>query len=208
MTKINYYDIDENKLISNGAIEEAFYVKDLKQRKIFLDTYISSESVQDVVRHILQFNAEDSDIPAEERQPILLYVTSEGGEVDAGYSVIDAICQSKTPIYTVNLSYQYSMGFLIGIAGHKRFAMPNAKFLLHDGNTYVGNSTAKARETMEFYSKMEEKTRNYVIGHTKISEEEYDNRYSKEWYFDAESAKNMGITDAIIGEDCDIDEIV
>lgn len=135
MSKTNpnsYYDIEfevEEVLFRNGLVEDIFYLKDLKQRKLFIAANISQETVEDAVRHIMQFNREDADITAEERKPIILYVSSNGGDVDAGFELIDVIMNSKTPVYTINLGYQYSMGFLIGLAGHKRYAMPNAKFL-------------------------------------------------------------------------------
>ena len=110
-------------------LEDIFYLKDLKQRKLFISDDISQETIGDAVRHIMQINREDADIPVDERLPILLYVTSNGGDVDSGFELVDAIMLSKTPVYTINLGSQYSMGFLIGLAGHKRFATKNAKFL-------------------------------------------------------------------------------
>jgi ATP-dependent protease ClpP protease subunit len=125
-----YYDIDielDKALLDNGMIDEIFYLKDLKQRKLFLNVDVDQFSVADIVKHIMQYNAEDRNIEPEKRVPILLYVTSNGGEVDSGFELIDIIQSSKTPVYTINLGYQYSMGFLIGLAGHKRFALRNAK---------------------------------------------------------------------------------
>lgn len=72
MSKTNpnsYYDIEfevEEVLFRNGLVEDIFYLKDLKQRKLFIATNISQETVEDAVRHIMQFNREDADIPAEE----------------------------------------------------------------------------------------------------------------------------------------------
>lgn len=66
-------------------------------------------------------------------------------------------------MYTVNLGYQYSMGFLIGLAGHKRFAVPNAKFLMHDGSNFIWDSGAKAQDKMEFQKKVEARIRQYVV---------------------------------------------
>lgn len=121
-------DFDEI-VLKSAMLEDIFYLKDLKQRKLFISDDISQETIGDAVRHIMQINREDADIPVDERLPILLYVTSNGGDVDSGFELVDAIMLSKTPVYTINLGYQYSMGFLIGLAGHKRFATKNAKFL-------------------------------------------------------------------------------
>ena len=156
----------------------------------------------------MQFNKEDKNIAVEDRIPILLYVTSNGGEVDSGFELIDVIMSSKTPVYTINLGYQYSMGFLIGLAGHKRYAMRNAKFLMHDGSNFIYNSGAKAQDQMEFQKKVEERIKQYILSRSKITSEEYDSKLRIEWYLFADEAKNKGFVDFILGEDCDIDAVI
>ena len=206
-----YYDIEfdiEKSLLEGGAVDEIFYLKDLKQRKLFLNADIDQFSVSDIVRHIMQINKEDKDIEPSERKPILLYITSNGGEVDSGFELIDVISNSKTPVYTINLGYQYSMGFLIGLAGHKRFATRNAKFLMHDGSNFIYNSGTKAQDQMEFNKRVEERIKKYILSRSSLTSEEYDSKLRVEWYLFAEEAKDKGFIDSIIGEDCDIDYII
>lgn len=206
----NYnYDIDLTELLEeNSSVDDYFYLQDLKQRKLFLNMDIDQFAVAGVVRHIMQFNREDKDLPVEERTPIMLYVVSNGGEVNSGFELIDVIQCSKTPVYTINLGYQFSMGFLIGLAGHKRYAMKNAKFLMHDGSNFVYNSGAKAQDQMEFYKRGEERIKQYVISRSNLTEEEYNEKLRVEWYLFADEAKEKGFIDAIIGIDCDMDEII
>lgn len=206
-----YYDIEidfDKALIDGGMVEELFYLKDLKQRKLFLNMEIDQISVADIARHILQYNREDMNIAPIDRQPILLYVVSNGGEVDSGFELIDVIQSSKTPVYTINLGYQYSMGFLIGLAGHKRFATRNAKYLMHDGSNFVYNSGAKAQDQMEFNRKVEERVKQYIISRSNVTSEEYDSKLRVEWYLFADEAKEKGFVDCIIGVDCDIDAVI
>ena len=206
-----YYDIDielDKALLDNGMIDEIFYLKDLKQRKLFLNVDIDQFSVADIVKHIMQYNAEDRNIESDKRVPILLYVTSNGGEVDSGFELIDIIQSSKTPVYTINLGYQYSMGFLIGLAGHKRFALRNAKFLHHDGTNVLINSGTKVKDQMEFQDKIEERIKQYVISRTKVTDAEYDTHLRQEWYLFADEAKKCGMVDYIIGVDCDMDAVI
>lgn len=206
-----YYDIDiaiEKTLLDSGMVDELFYLQDLKQRKLFLNSDIDQYTVADIVKHIMQINKEDKGIEPEKRKPILLYVTSNGGEIDSGFELIDVIMSSKTPVYTINLGYQYSMGFLIGLAGHKRYATRNAKFLHHDGTNVIINSGTKAKDQMEFQDKIEARIKEYVIKKTKVTEDEYETHMRQEWYLFADEAKKYGMVDYIIGTDCDIDDIV
>lgn len=211
MQRKGYYDIEvsfEKSLIEGGMVDELFYLKDLKQRKLFLNSEIDQFTVADIVKHIMQINKEDKDIEPAERQPILLYVTSNGGEIDSGFELIDVIMNSKTPVYTINLGFQYSMGFLIGLAGHKRYATANAKFLMHDGSNFVWDSGMKAQDRMDFNKKIESRIKKYVMSRSSVTNEEYESKLRVEWYLFADEAKEKGFVDYIIGEDCDINEII
>lgn len=201
-----YFDIE---LDENFGLNESLYLKDLKQRKIYLDEDITNVSVFDAVRAIYQFNAEDKHISnAEDRTPILLYLTSRGGDMDAGFELIDAILNSKTPVYTINLGYQYSMGALIGVAGHKRYATKHAKILIHDGSMMTFDSSTKVVDQVKFHEKISVRIKEYLIERSKITPEEYDAMRRAEWYMFADEAKEKGLVDYIIGVDCDVDEIV
>lgn len=204
----NFYITLETALVENGMLDDYMYLRELKQRRLFLDEEVDNSTVRPIVKAILRYNREDKDIPIEERQPILLYLNTVGGEVDSGCELIDIIVESKTPIYIINTGYCYSMGFLIYIAGDKRFATRNAKFLLHDGTTIVGDSSSKARDRMNFNDRIETRLRDAVLTWTKIGKDEYDEHSRTEWYMFSDEAKSLGIVDAIVGVDCDIDSII
>lgn len=202
-------DVDlEKVLIEAGLVDELFYIQDFKQRKLFLNADIDQTSVIGIVRNIIYFNSIDKGTDVSNRKPILLYISSHGGDVDAGFELIDMIQSSKTPVYTVNLSCWYSMGFLIGIAGHKRFATQHSKVLMHDGSTFVYNSGAKAQDQMRFQAKSDKRIKHYVLSRSNITPEEYDDQFRSEWYMFSDEAKRRGFIDCIVGDDCDIDDIV
>lgn len=203
------FDIDIEKiLLEGGMLDDLFYLKDLERRKLFFSSNVCQVTVEEIIKHILQFNAEDKGIDPRERKPILLYISSYGGEIDAGFQLIDVIMTSKTPVYTINLGVQYSMGFLIGLAGHMRYALPTAKYLCHDGSSFVYTSGTKAQDEMEFQRRVDERIKDFIVTRTNITAEEYDSKLRVEWYLFAEEAKEKGVTDMIVGVDCDIDEII
>lgn len=205
------YDIDldiEDLLGTDDALYNYFHVQELKQRRLFLQENVDQWSIAPIVKHILQYNIEDKGKPIEERQPILLYISSNGGAIDDGFELIDTIIASRTPVHTINVGYAYSMGFLIMLAGHKRMSMPNAKFLLHDGSNFAWGSMAKIRDQIEFQKRIEERIRSYVIERTSITPEEYDAKYRVEWYMFANEAKENGVIDSVVGIDVDLDYII
>ncbi len=198
----------EGIMTESGLVMDMLHLNDLKQRKLYLNDGIDKDSVMEIIQHIIRYNVEDKGNDVEKRKPILLYVTSNGGSVDAGYELIDMITASKTPVYTINLGFQYSMGFLIGIAGHKRFAMPNAKFLHHDGYNAAYDSGSKVQDRIKFDARVDDRTKEYVLSRSNITPDEYDANLRVEWYMFADEAKQKGFVDYIIGEDCDMDAII
>ena len=200
-------ELDIDELVKTN-IGDYFALQDIRNRKLFLNDEINPDTVADIARWIMQYNKDDKGLPADERTPILLYIVSSGGYVSSGFELIDLIHTSITPVYTINLAYWYSMGFLVGISGHKRFANKNAWFLMHDGSTCVYNSGSKVQDQMEFNKKVEDRIREHVISHSNITEEEYADKLRVEWYMLSAEAKEKGFIDYIIGEDCTLDEVI
>lgn len=189
-------------------LSDKFQLEDIEQRKLYLNTEVDESIIDDIVYFILKFNSEDKGKETHERQPIILYINSPGGSISDGFALIDTIINSKTPVYTVNLGTAYSMAFLVNLAGHKRFSYSFATFLLHDGSTFLYNSMSKVKDTAAFYAVLEEKIKNFVLSHSKMTSKEYDKKYGSEYYVFPEEAKEKGFCDFIIGKDCEIDEII
>lgn len=200
--------MEKAKEMINYCFSDRFNIEDLNERNLLINCQINEDIIDDVVYHILRYNRIDKDIPVSERKPIKLYINSPGGSVSDGYGLIDAILTSKTPVYTINQALCASMGFLIFIAGHKRYSMEHSQFLMHDGSTFGWDSTAKMKDRMDFETKeLEQMTKNYIISRTNIDEELYNEKYRVEWYFLPDLAKSIGVVDYIVGKDCTIDEI-
>lgn len=189
--------------------EDAFSQEEIEERRLYLNTEVDSDTVDTIVYHILRYNRLDKDVSKEQRTPIKLYINSPGGSVVDGFSVIDAILNSTTPVYTINLAMSASMAFLIFIAGHKRYTLPHSEFLMHDGFTASFNSAGKVKDQIEFETvQLGNATKEYVLKQTDISEEKYAEKERIEWYMLPLEAKQYGIVDYIVGEDCDMDEII
>lgn len=194
-------NLEKAKVTVNASYFDKFAIEEINNRHLYLNDVVDDLVLESVVFHILRFNRMDKDIPVSERQPIILYINSPGGTVTDGYALIDAILTSQTPVYTVNQGLCASMGFLIFLAGDKRYSMPHAQFLMHDGSTFAMDSTAKARDRIEFQGQVEAMTQKYVQARTTISDDLYERKYRVEWYMLPEEAKSHGIvTDIITAE--------
>ena len=204
----DFPDFDDEIILKSGGLDSLIWLQNVRDRKLWWTDNVDETVIDNLVAPIMKFNAEDKDKSVEERKPIIIYCSSPGGDVDSGFAVIDVILASKTPVWTVNLGEHYSMAFLIGLAGHKRFAMPNAKFLMHDGSSAIWDSGAKVQDRAEFNKRVEARIKEYVLRRTNVTSREYDKRYRTEWFLFADEAKKYGMVDCIIGEDCELDEVI
>lgn len=195
---------DIKKSVVYYASDEQFQTL-LNERKILINDNIDAWVVDDIVSNILKWNKEDKGIPVEDRQKIVMYINTYGGSISDGFSLIDTMLLSKTPIITVNIGCEYSMGFLIGLAGNIRLTLSNSTFLLHDGSTGVINSMSKVSDTAKFYKQMEEQIKGYILAHSSLTSKMYNSKYGNEWYMYPTEAMKYGFVDRVV---TDIDEIL
>lgn len=200
-TTINYNE-------APSSLSEQFFVEDLRNRKLILDTIIGEDTFRLIGYYILKINAEDKDIPPEKRKPIKLYIACDGGVVIDGLNLINIMRASQTPIHTIIVGQAYSMAFYIGACGDKRYAFPLSTFLIHDGSFDGSGSQRKLKDYMDFSQRIEDKLKDIVIEKTNITLEEFEGKDRTEWYMCAEEAKEKGIIDYIVGEDCLLEEVI
>ena len=94
------------------------------------------------------------------------------------------------------------------MAFHKTYAFPDSVLLLHDGSTGAQSSSRKMKDITNFYDKLDNRVKKFVLDNTNITEEFYEEIADREYYMFADEAKELGIVDYIIGEDVDLDEIL
>ncbi len=196
------------KVVMQADYSDRYVIEETEDRRLYINYVIDESVIDDVTFHIMRFNRLDKGIPKEERKPIFLYINSPGGSVCDGYGLIDVIITSETPVYTINQALCASMGFLIFLAGDRRFSMPHAEFLMHDGSIMAYDSTAKARDRMEFENKVEQMTKEYILGQTTMGETLYDQKYRSEWYMLPDEAKEYGVVTDIIGQDVPLSAVL
>lgn len=194
---------------TNGG--EDFYGEiireNLNNRILVFNDQVDENVMENYILRIMKWNKEDRNIPAENRYPIRIYIDCPGGETITGLNLVDVIVQSKTPVIGVAFSMAASMGYHIFIACHERVAFKDTVLLQHDGELVIQNSSSKAKDTMQFFNSMDQRLKEHVLSHTKMTEEFYEKIYDQEYWIFADDAQSLGIVDKIIGKDVDIDYI-
>lgn len=113
----------------SGRGERAYdiYSRLLRERIVFLVGPVNDATANLVVAQMLFLESENPD------KDISLYINSPGGSVSAGLSIFDTMNFIKPDVSTLCMGMAASMGSFLLMAGArgKRFALPNAKVMIH-----------------------------------------------------------------------------
>lgn len=179
-----------------------------KERNLFLAKQVDQESINTISKEIIAINEDDEyvtkiysahDIEYKPK-PIKLYIDSYGGYVYQCFGLLGIMKASKAPIHTIVTGCAMSCGFVISIAGHKRFGFPKSTYLYHQVS---GGAIGKAKdleedviETIRLQKMLEEHT----IEYTKIAAKKLEKIYKgkKDWYIDTNEALKLKIIDEVI----------
>jgi len=176
--------------------ERAFdiYSRLLKERIIMLGTPVNSEIANLIVAQLLHLESEDPE------KDISLYINSPGGEVYAGMAMYDTIQYIKPDVSTICVGMAMSMGavLLAGGAKGKRYALPNAKIMIHQGSAgFQGTPTdieIHAREVLSLKRRMAE----ILAHHSTQPIEQVEQDIDRDRFMTPDDAKNYGLIDEII----------
>jgi len=166
----------------------------LKERIIFLPTYIEDEIANLVIAQMLFLEAEDPD------KDIALYINSPGGSVTAGMAIYDTMQYIKPDVSTICMGQAASMGALLLAAGakNKRFALPHARIMIHQPLGGVqGQATdidIQAREIL----RMREELNRILLHHTGQTMEKIQRDTDRDFFMTADQAKEYKIVDEVI----------
>ena len=173
--------------------ERAFdiYSRLLKERIVLLGTPVDDQVANLIVAQLLHLESEDPD------KDINLYINSPGGHVYAGMAIYDTMQYIKPPVSTICVGMAMSMGaiLLAGGAPGKRFALPNAKIMIHQGSAGFQGTPAdidiQAREVLSLRKKMAE----ILSHHTGQSVQQVEKDIDRDRFMTADEAKGYGIID-------------
>jgi ATP-dependent Clp protease, protease subunit len=118
-------------VVESGRYERSFdiYSRLLRDRIVFLGTEVEDDVANLISAQLLFLEGEDPE------REISLYVNSPGGSAYAGMAIYDTMQYVRPDVRTVCLGMGMSAAAMIlcGGAPGKRFALPNAKLMIHQG---------------------------------------------------------------------------
>ncbi len=170
------------------------YSRLLKDRIVFLGTPIDDDVANVIIAQLLFLESEDPD------KDISLYINSPGGSVTAGLAIYDTMQYVKPQVSTICLGQAASMGafLLAGGAAGKRFAVPNARIMIHQPmGGFQGQATdidIQAKEILRLKAKLND----ILARHTRQPIERIEKDTERDYFMGAGEAKEYGLIDDVI----------
>jgi len=170
------------------------YSRLLKDRIIFLGSAIDATVANVVTAQLLYLEAEDPG------RDIELYINSPGGETSAGLAIYDTVQYVRPDVRTLCVGLAASAAAVLLAAGApgKRYALPNARIMIHQPWGQIGQGQAvdlgiQAKEFLRTKRLMEE----ILARHTGQPIDRVHQDTDRDYYMDPEEARTYGMIDGI-----------
>jgi ATP-dependent Clp protease protease subunit len=184
----------ENEGTPPSRFDDHLAAELLDQRIIFLSTQVDEISANRICAELLVLSARDP------RADISLCINSPGGMVTAGLAIYDTMRMIPNDVSTLAMGFAASMGqFLLTVgAKGKRYALPNARVMMHQPSAGIGGTTADITIQAENHEFMKKSIERITAAHTGQSEETISRDGDRDRWFSAEQAKEYGMIDRVV----------
>jgi len=170
------------------------YSRLLKERIIFLTGTIHDGVATLVCAQLLYLESENPN------KDIAFYINSPGGVVTSGFAMYDTMQYIRPDVSTVCVGQAASAGSMLLMAGApgKRFALPNAKVMVHQpSGGFQGQATdieIHAREILKTRARLNE----LYAQHTGQPLSAIEDAMERDRFLSPEEAKEFGLIDKVV----------
>ena len=172
------------------------YTKLFEDRIIFLGVQVDDASADDIIAQLIVLESQDPD------RDILLYINSPGGSFTALTAIYDTMQYVRPDIQTYVLGQAASAAAVILGAGApgKRYALPNARILIHQpalgGGEYgqASDIEIQANEVLRMRTWLEET----LAKHSGRTMDQVRKDIERDKILTADQAKEYGLIDEVL----------
>lgn len=175
------------------------YSRLLKDRIIFLGQQVDDHISNALVAQMLFLQSDDP------KADIHLYINSPGGSITAGMAIYDTMQFVSCDVATYCIGQAASMGAALLTAGAKgkRFALPNARIMIHQPLAGMQGTAAEVEIHVEELRRIKKKMNELMIEHTGHSLEKIEQDTDRDRFMSAEEACEYGLIDKVVSKSTD-----
>ncbi len=180
----------------SGRGERAYdiFSRLLKDRIIFIGTAIDDEVSNLIIAQLLFLQGEDAD------KDISFYINSPGGSVTAGLAIYDTMQYLKCDVVTYCVGQAASMGAVLLAAGThgKRFALPNARIMIHQPWGGVQGQAADISIQAKEILRLRDNLNGILAHHTGKTLDAIEHDTDRDFFMSAAEASAYGLVDQVV----------
>jgi ATP-dependent Clp protease protease subunit len=177
-----------------GTLDDQLVTRLLYQRIIVLGSEVDDQVANRLCTQLLLLSAEDA------RADISLYINSPGGSVVAGLAIYDTMRLIPNDVSTLAMGLAASMGQFLLCAGTpgKRYSLPHAQVLMHQGSAGFGGTAADVEIYAEQLARTGATMTALTAQHTGQPVDRIEQDSLRDRWFSAEEALAYGFIDHIV----------
>jgi ATP-dependent Clp protease protease subunit len=177
------------------------YSRLLKERVIFVTGPVEDHMATLITAQLLFLESENP------KKEISMYINSPGGVVTAGLAIYDTMQFIRPAVSTLCIGLAASMGSLLLTAGAKgmRFALPNARILVHQPSGGFQGQASDIERHAEDIIKMKRRLNEIYVKHTGQGMETIERTLDRDYFMTASEAKDFGLIDKVLTDRAALD---
>jgi ATP-dependent Clp protease, protease subunit len=177
-----------------AALDRSLYQALFEQRTLVLGDPLEQRNSNRLCHGLLLLAAEDP------HSDIRLLINSPGGSVPGMLAIRDCMRTIPNDVRTVNLGMAYSAGQFLLSAGTrgKRYCMPHAKVLLHQGSAGIGGTAMDIAIQADDLRHTRDTVLGLIADDTGQPVERIEQDSQRDRWFTAEEAQAYGFVDAVV----------
>jgi ATP-dependent Clp protease, protease subunit len=172
------------------------YSRLLKDRIIFLGQQVDDQISNALVAQMLFLQSDDP------KADIHLYINSPGGSITAGMAIYDTMQFVSCDVATYCIGQAASMGAALLTAGAKgkRFALPNARIMIHQPLAGMQGTAREVEIHVEELRRIKQRMNELMLEHTGHSLEKIEEDTDRDRFMSADEACEYGLIDKVVSK--------
>lgn len=166
----------------------------LEDRIVYLGTPINDTVANLLIGQLLVLEKSDR------QRDVHLYINSPGGSISAGLAVYDTMQYISCPVETVCIGSAASMAAILLAAGTpgKRFALPNARVMIHQPWGGAQGTAADIEIQAEEILHARKVLNDILSRHTGRPVKDVERDTDRDKFLSAEEARSYGLVDEVV----------
>jgi len=166
----------------------------IKARTILLSDAIDHKLASRVIAQLLYLDLEDPE------EPIKMFINSPGGSADDGFAIYDVVrlVRPRVKVVSVGLSASAATVVMLASAKEDRFALPNARLMIHQPSMRSFGAAEDIKRTAEQILKLRQRINELYAEETGQPLEKVSEDTDRDYWMTADEAAEYGLISKVV----------